>query len=65
MESQKEKIREAMQAIASRRPGRNKLVYDKISKTIVAVSSTERMPTGLNITAEEADMFMNDDYNSY
>ena len=39
MDSQKEKIREAMQAIASRRPGRNKLVYDKTKKTIVAVSS--------------------------
>ncbi len=64
MESQKEKIREAMQAIASRRPGRNKLVYDKARKTIVAVSSTDSMPRGLNITAEEADMFINNDYNT-
>lgn len=63
METQKEKIREAMQAIATRRPGRNKLVYDKVKKTIVAVSSTEYTPTGLNITAEEADMFMDNDYN--
>ncbi len=65
MESQKEKIGEAMQAIATRRPGRNKLVYDKTRKTIVAVSSTDSTTTGLNITAEEADMFMSDDYNTY
>lgn len=64
MESQKEKIREAMQAIALRRPGRNKLVYDKTRKTIIAVSSTDCTTTGLNITAEEADMFMYDDYNT-
>ncbi len=57
MDSQKEQIREAMQAIASRRPGRNKLVYDKVKKTIVAVSSSDYTTTGLNITAEEADMF--------
>lgn len=57
MDAQKEKIREAMQAVASRRPGRNKLVYDKVKKTIVAVSSSDYTATGLNITAEEADMF--------
>ena len=57
MDLQKDQIREAMQAIASRRPGRNKLVYDKAKKTIVAVSSLSNTPTGLNITAEEADMF--------
>jgi len=57
MESQKEKIREAMQSIAVRRPGRNKLVYDKTKKTIVAVSTTDSTATGLNISAEEADMF--------
>ncbi|MFH1729633.1 MAG: hypothetical protein ABIA04_14580 [Pseudomonadota bacterium] len=57
MDSQKEKIREAMQAIAARRPGRNKLVYDKTKKTIVAVSSADSAAPGLNITAEEADMF--------
>jgi len=57
MDTQKEKIREAMQAIAARRPGRNKLVYDKTRKTIVAVSSTDNTTTGLNISAEEADMF--------
>ncbi len=65
MESQKEKIREAMQAIASRRPSRNKLVYDKITKTIIAVSSTDYTTRGLNITAEEADMFVYDDYNIF
>ncbi len=58
METQKEMIKEAMQAIASRRPGRNKLVYDKTKKTIVAISSTDTTTPGLNITAEEADMFI-------
>lgn len=58
MDSQKEKIQEAMQAIAARKPGRNKLVYDKTRKTIVAVSSTDYTTTGLNISAEEADMFL-------
>ena len=58
MDSQKEKIREAMQSIAARRPGRNKLVYDKTKKTIVAVSTTDSTATGLSISAEEADMFI-------
>jgi hypothetical protein len=58
MESQKEKIREAMQSIAVRRPGRHKLVYDKTKKTIVAVSTTDSTATGLSISAEEADMFI-------
>lgn len=58
MDSQKEQIREAMQSIAARRPGRNKLVYDKTKKTIVAVSTTDYTTTGLNISAEEADMFI-------
>ena len=62
MDSQKENIQEAMQAIATRRPGRNKLVYDKTRKTIVAVSSTDDTTTGLNITAEEADMFLGDNH---
>jgi len=58
MDLQKEKIQEAMQAIAARRSGRNKLVYDKTRKTIVAVSTTDYTTTGLNISAEEADMFL-------
>jgi len=57
MDSQKEQIQEAMQAIAARRQGRNKLVYDKTKKTIVAVSAIDNTATGLNISAEEADMF--------
>lgn len=57
MASQKEMIKEAMQAIAQRKPGRSKLVYDKVSKTIVAVSNTGYVPTGLNISSEDADMF--------
>jgi len=31
-------IRDAMKAIAERRPGRTKLVYDKTKRTIVAVA---------------------------
>jgi hypothetical protein len=50
-------IREAMQAIAERRPGRTKLVYDKTRRTIVAVSAGISAPRGLDITAEDADMF--------
>jgi hypothetical protein len=58
MDSQKEQIREAMQSIAARRQGHNKLVYDKTKKTIVAISTTDYSTTGLNISAEEADMFI-------
>ena len=57
MSTQKQMIKEAMQAIAQRRPGRTKLVYDKVRKTIVAVSSTDQTVTGLNISSEDADMF--------
>ena len=57
MPTQKEMIKEAMQAIAQRRPGRSKLVYDKTSKTIVAVSTAGSVTAGLNISSEDADMF--------
>ena len=57
MATQKEMIREAMQAIAQRKPGNSKLVYDKARKTIVAVSSTQQTAAGLNISSEDADMF--------
>jgi hypothetical protein len=57
MPTQKEMIKEAMQAIAQRKPGRTKLVYDKTRKTIVAVSSSDQSVSGLNITSEDADMF--------
>lgn len=57
MSTQKEMINEAMQAIAQRKPGRTKLVYDKALKTIVAVSNTTQVTTGLNISSEDADMF--------
>jgi len=50
-------IREAMEAIAQRRPGRSRLVYDKDRQTIVAVAADEAVARGLNITAEDADMF--------
>ena len=58
MATQQEKIREAMQAIAQRKPGRSKLVYDKTQRTIVAVSTTDATVRGLNISAEDADMFL-------
>lgn len=35
---QSQMIREAMQAIAERKPGKSKLVYDKTKRTIVAVA---------------------------
>ena len=57
MATQKEMIKEAMQAIALRKPGKSKLVYDKARKTIVAVSSAQQTVTGLNISSEDADMF--------
>jgi molybdopterin/thiamine biosynthesis adenylyltransferase len=54
---QRSMIREAMQAIAQRKPGKSKLVYDKTKRTIVAVSEGVSTPKALNITADDADMF--------
>jgi molybdopterin/thiamine biosynthesis adenylyltransferase len=54
---QRQMIREAMQAIAERKPGRSKLVYDKAKRTIVAVAEASQAPQALNITADDADMF--------
>lgn len=54
---QQQMIREAMKAIAERRPGRTKLVYDKTRRTIVAVAEGTQAPRALNITADDADMF--------
>jgi hypothetical protein len=54
---QQQMIREAMQAIAERRPGRTKLVYDKTRRTIVAVPAGSQPARALDITAEDADMF--------
>jgi hypothetical protein len=56
-QSQEQMIREAMQAVAERRPGRMKLVYDKTRRTIVAVPVGAQPVHALNITAEDADMF--------
>ena len=58
MATQKDMIKEAMQAIAQRRPGNTKLVYDKTLKTIVAISTTQQTAAGLNISSEDADMFL-------
>ncbi len=54
---QRSMIREAMQSIAQRKPGKSKLVYDKTKRTIVAVSEGLSTPQALNITADDADMF--------
>jgi molybdopterin/thiamine biosynthesis adenylyltransferase len=54
---QQQMIRDAMQAIAQRKPGKTKLVYDKTKRTIVAVAEGSQVPRALNITAEDADMF--------
>jgi molybdopterin/thiamine biosynthesis adenylyltransferase len=54
---QQQMIREAMKAIAERRAGRTKLVYNKDKRTIEAVSDSAQTPRALNITAEDADMF--------
>lgn len=40
---QRQMIKEAMQAIAERKPGRSKLVYDKTKRTIVAVRGSRRI----------------------
>lgn len=55
--NQSQLIREAMQAIATRKPGRSKLVYDKTKRTIVAVTEGAQAVQALNITADDADMF--------
>lgn len=54
---QQQMIGEAMKAIAERRPGRTKLVYDKTKRTIIAVVDGAQAPRALNITADDADMF--------
>lgn len=54
---QSQMIREAMQAIAERKPGKSKLVYDKTKRTIVAVAEGTQVTKALNITADDADMF--------
>jgi hypothetical protein len=54
---QQQMIQEAMKAIAERKPGRSKLVYDKTRRTIVAVAGSADTPRALNITADDADMF--------
>ena len=54
---QRQMIQEAMKAIAERKPGRSKLVYDKTRRTIVAVTVGVDTPRALNITADDADMF--------
>ena len=46
----KNEINESMQEIASRRPGRKKLVYDRNLRAIVAVDQDgNKTPTGLTM----------------
>jgi molybdopterin/thiamine biosynthesis adenylyltransferase len=54
---QQQMIRDAMKAIAERKQGRSKLVYNKDKRTIEAVSDNAQTARALNITAEDADMF--------
>ena len=54
---QQQMIQDAMKAIAERKPGRTKLVYDKTKRTIVAVAEGAQVLRALNITADDADMF--------
>jgi len=54
---QRAMIRDAMQAMAQRKPGKSRRVYDKTKRTIVAVSEGVSTPKALNITADDADMF--------
>ena len=55
---QKLMIRVAMQKIASRRPGRSRLVYDRARRTIVMVSGVAGNETiqPTHIGLEDADM---------
>jgi len=57
-ETQKAMIREAMEVIAKRRPGRSRLVYDRATRTIVVVSQLgAKYPVhDLHIGLEDADM---------
>ncbi len=57
MPTQNEMIKEAMEAIAQRKQGHCKLVYDKTTRTIIAVSATDQKINALNIAPEDADMF--------
>ncbi len=50
-------VSEAMQEIAKRRPGCKKLIYDRATRTIVAVDRRgTKESIGLNISTEDADM---------
>ena len=53
-DTQQQMIRDAMKAIAERKPGRSKLVYDKTRRTIVAVAEGTQTARALNITADDA-----------
>lgn len=43
----KKSIKKAMQRIAIRKPGKSRLVYDKVRRTIVIVSGKKEIDTGL------------------
>jgi hypothetical protein len=48
---QQQMIRDAMQAIAQRKPGKTKLVYDKTKRTIVAVAEGTQAPKAASAPA--------------
>ena len=49
---EKREIDKAMQGIASRRPGKKRLVFDRATKTVVSVDSTGRKTTELRSLTE-------------
>ena len=49
----KGRITKAMQAIAARRPGRKRLVYDKETRTIVTVDRKGRKKKAMNMPSED------------
>lgn len=58
-EDLKQKIDEAMKLIASRKPGKRRLVYDRATRTINVVGMDGMIikDTGLIIGFEDANMF--------
>jgi len=54
MKNNQKEIDKAMQSIAKRKQGRNKLIYDKHKKKIISVSSNGNEKEVLDMTPEEA-----------
>ena len=56
-EDMKKQIKELMQIIARRRKGKCKLVYNKNTHTIIAVTPEEEKDTGLSIEDDDTGIF--------